>query len=64
MHNVVEFIIKDNAHHELIRRCQPILVFLAGCGRINKEYIDKLWLWSQALTLLFFILSSPNVVYG
>lgn len=45
-HKVVELVIRENAHHELIPRCRPILQFLAQNSRIDETFLDNLWSWS------------------
>jgi len=46
---IVQYVLRDNAHHELIKRCQIVLHFLAQRGRIDEHYIDTIWSWSIVL---------------
>ena len=41
--NILEKIINENAHAELIKRTSPILIFLAKRDKITNEIIDLLW---------------------
>ena len=41
--NILEKIINENAHAELIKRTSPILIFLAKKDKITNEIIDLLW---------------------
>lgn len=41
--NILEKILNENAHAELIKRTSPILIFLAKKDKLTKEIIELLW---------------------